>query len=269
MYVHKINKSFVMSLDETKKQIEATINLLATHLTDINNLLNVIKSKKTNNHVNHDIVLAKYYYCVKVGKISGIYYSWNDCKKNVIGFPSAIFKKFDNIGDAKIYMNIDNNTNSSRIVTDNDIAQLEKDYDVIHVFTDGAHAKNMTSYAIYFGSNDPRNISKIIKGTNNYAELTAIIESIKKLQHEIKSGKIIIINTDSLYSILCLTNNKKNPNKPNYNIIMNGYNLLEEYNNIKFHKVVAHTDNMDKYSIGNRIVDKMATSIIEQSLNNL
>jgi ribonuclease HI len=221
---------------------------------------------------------TKTFFCVKVGKKSGVYDNWDECKVNVIGFSGAVYKKFTNLESAKQYMDVNivepietkiktKTVQSSRVVSDDDILELETSNNVIHVFTDGSSitlnkTENITSYSIYFEKNDDRNTSKIIIGTNNKAELTAIVESLKLLQAEIMKGDVIVVNTDSQYSILCLTNNKKDPKKPNYDVIMEGYQLLDGHDNIKFHKISAHTHNTDKYSEGNREADKMANLIL-------
>ena len=36
--------------------------------------------------------MASKFYAVKKGKIPGIYYSWDECKKMVDGFPGAVYK---------------------------------------------------------------------------------------------------------------------------------------------------------------------------------
>ena len=42
----------------------------------------------------------KKYYAVRVGRIPGIYESWEECKEQVMGFSSAEFKSFQNLDDA-------------------------------------------------------------------------------------------------------------------------------------------------------------------------
>ena len=81
---------------------------------------------------------------------------------------------------------------------------------MIYVFTDGACSNNgkinaKASIGIYFKDNDPRNISRRIKGkqTNNTAELSAILEVFKICSKDIEDGKKIIIHSDSTYSIQC------------------------------------------------------------------
>jgi ribonuclease HI len=72
--------------------------------------------------------------------------------------------------------------------TDDSVAFIP-DY---HVYTDGACSRNgkdgaVAGIGIFFGINDPRNVSKKIKGkqTNNIAELTAIIEVYSIIENDI------------------------------------------------------------------------------------
>ena len=81
---------------------------------------------------------------------------------------------------------------------------------MIYVFTDGACSNNgkinaKASIGIYFKDNDPRNISRRIKGkqTYNTAELSAVIEVFSILQNEISSNEDSIIYSDSEYTIRC------------------------------------------------------------------
>lgn len=47
--------------------------------------------------------MAKYY-AVKVGKKTGIFDNWDECKKSVSGFPGALYKSFKDITEAYDYM---------------------------------------------------------------------------------------------------------------------------------------------------------------------
>ena len=42
----------------------------------------------------------QYYYAVAVGRTIGIYYSWDDCNKQVSGFSNARYKKFESAKEA-------------------------------------------------------------------------------------------------------------------------------------------------------------------------
>jgi ribonuclease HI len=66
---------------------------------------NVIKDKNKNKNIKLNKGQKKeYYYAVKKGHSTGIFPNWDACKKQVIGFPGALYKKFDNITDAKKYL---------------------------------------------------------------------------------------------------------------------------------------------------------------------
>ena len=41
---------------------------------------------------------------MRVGKVPGIYQTWDECKKNVHGFPAAEYKSFMSMEEAKAYM---------------------------------------------------------------------------------------------------------------------------------------------------------------------
>ncbi len=48
--------------------------------------------------------MAKKYYAVRVGKTTGIFTSWDECKANVHGYPCAEFKSFTTLPEAKAFM---------------------------------------------------------------------------------------------------------------------------------------------------------------------
>tara|TARA_Y100000817_G_C16738572_1_gene491349 strand:+ start:126 stop:734 length:609 start_codon:yes stop_codon:yes gene_type:complete len=146
----------------------------------------------------------------------------------------------------------------------------------ICVYTDGSCSNNGYSNAnagigIYFGENDPRNLSRKIEGkqTNNTAELKAIIVTYGILEKEINEGKNILICSDSQYAIRCCTTYGEKCAKsgwkkkiPNLKLVKEAYSLFSKKNNIKFKKVLAHTNGIDKDSVGNDWADKLANSSI-------
>ena len=42
-------------------------------------------------------------YAVKKGKQTGLFYSWNECKESVSGYPGAEYKGFETEEEAKNY----------------------------------------------------------------------------------------------------------------------------------------------------------------------
>ena len=52
-------------------------------------------------------------YAVRIGRQTGIFENWDECKKQVIGFSGAEYKSFLNREDAEIYLNSANQGDSS------------------------------------------------------------------------------------------------------------------------------------------------------------
>ena len=49
--------------------------------------------------------MAKKYYAVKNGRSKGIFFSWDECKKQIDGFAGAQYKGFQELSEAKAYLN--------------------------------------------------------------------------------------------------------------------------------------------------------------------
>ncbi|WP_368074719.1 viroplasmin family protein [uncultured Eubacterium sp.] len=49
-------------------------------------------------------MMAKKYYAVKIGKNTGIFQTWEECKENVDGYPGALYKSFKTISEAYTYL---------------------------------------------------------------------------------------------------------------------------------------------------------------------
>ena len=47
---------------------------------------------------------SKKYYCVRKGKVTGVFDSWDNCKTSVEGYPNAEFKGFATLEEAKNYL---------------------------------------------------------------------------------------------------------------------------------------------------------------------
>ena len=198
------------------------------------------------------------FYAVAKGIKTGIYSTWNECKKNIESIDEPVYKKFDLEKDAKSF--IDDYINS------------------LYVYTDGSCINNGSKNAkagigIYFSKSDKRNVSRELEGenlTNNIAELMAVIEAINLIKKEDVKNKTIV--TDSEYVIKCATtygkkledNNwqsSKKTDPPNLNLVKEIYRLTNKYN-IKYMHIDAHTGLKDKHSIGNANADLLANSAI-------
>lgn len=145
-----------------------------------------------------------------------------------------------------------------------------------YVYTDGACSNNgksnaMAGIGIFFGLNDPRNVSKRIEGkqSNNAAELTALIDLYKIIENDIVANTCVAIVSDSNYALRCISTygdkcHKKNWNVdiPNKELVKTAYELYKNKKNIKFILIKAHTENSDVHSVGNDGADKLANLAI-------
>ena len=225
------------------------------------------------------------YYVVHKGRVPGIYTSWNDCKKQVDKFEGAIFKKFSNKSEAELFLKEgfgenkkprcvvrkenDDKKNNTKIVDET----IEDDSDKIFIYTDGSCIKfknniSKAGFGIYIPDKNVKIGAPLLnqKITNNRAEMTAIIDSLKYLD-EWELLKKICIFTDSQYSMYIFngtgeryeSNGYKNDGKdvPNIDLIKKLLDLKRKYN-IVLLKVRAHTDKKDRHSMGNEVADKLA-----------
>ena len=157
----------------------------------------------------------------------------------------------------------------------------------IIIFTDGAVPNNQNAgnrkggSGVFFGNDDPRNISFGMKETpsnkvtNQVCELTACIMALETLISTEKIGKKdIIICTDSMYIINSITewaknweknNWKKADNKPIQNDILIkklyylSKNLKVRYKHVKAHTKPPQADSDEYFEwYGNYMADKLA-----------
>ena len=212
------------------------------------------------------------YYAIHTGKETGIYNSWEECKKRVIGYPNAKFKKFKFKKDADFFVKngFDLDIDSKNI--DNNIKN-NKDLDIYNIYTDGSFIKRKNDeycgYGIYIPKLKKKISKKIVKGkkTNNRAELMAIIKSFKLFD---KNDNDILLNiyTDSEYCIKILTKTGEKYKKKNFTDL-NGCDIpnkdlvikilkLKELYNFNIYHVRSHTNKKDEHSCGNKIADELA-----------
>ena len=130
----------------------------------------------------------------------------------------------------------------------------------------------IAGYGVYYGDNDPRNISEFFpldNPTNNRAELYAILACLER-----ESSNSIAIVTDSKYACDCLTqyiykwkkNNWKtidNTDVKNTDILLKIWNYIEK-RNVVFKHVNSHTGCGDIYSYGNNMADRLAQNGIHK-----
>lgn len=229
---------------------------------------------------------VKNYYVVHIGKKPGIYNTWDECKKQIDKFEGAIYKKFTNEKEAQDFLkNGFGEGKKPRIVTrreNEDKKNTEKILDAtfthettIFIYTDGSCIRGSNKltragYGIYIPEKNIEVAAPLLnqKLTNNRAEMTAILESIKYLD-EPDFTKNICILTDSQYSMYIFHGtgeryqknkfrNDKGEEVPNIDLIKKMLEMKLKYPNIRLLKLRAHTGKKDTHSLGNEKADKLA-----------
>lgn len=108
--------------------------------------------------------MSKFYYAVKEGRNPGIYETWNECQKQVIGFKGAKYKKFSSQSEAEVFIN-DKETiqgPEDSIKDDEMIAYVDGSYDI----------KNKAySYGLVAVTNEGR---EFFNGKDNDEELVSM-----------------------------------------------------------------------------------------------
>ncbi|CAG8618769.1 2031_t:CDS:1 [Scutellospora calospora] len=219
------------------------------------------------------------YYSVRNGEKSGIYKSWDEYYQHIKDYPKARYKKFNTLKEAQEFKEgINKETKKKKQTTlkfSND--ELLIDNDRIVVYTDGTCEDNGDDNAkggigVFFGDNDPRNLSEELPSelqTNNRAEIYAVIRAIKNCKDD---SKILEIKTDSTYVINACErwikkwvdndwyrDDKKTKLVKNKDILFKLYNLIETRKKIIFTHVKSHSG-----IHGNKEADTLAKSSIKK-----
>lgn len=212
----------------------------------------------------------KKFYAVKQGRKTGMFLTWDDCKKQVMGYPGAIYKSFGTEAEAKEYLGIggavageaglDSGISGAERAAASDRIQTEPPAsDAVEIYVDGSYhaATKEFSYGMVvlidgreekFSQKmfDPelaqmRNVAGEIKGSEAAMQYA--------LDHKIPS---IIIYHD-YQGIASWCNGDWKANKAGTIAYRDFYQKAKQKVNIEFRKVKGHSN--DKY---NDMVDELA-----------
>jgi len=82
--------------------------------------------------------MAKKYYAVRVGKVPGIYFTWDDCKAMVDEYPGAKYKSFTSLAEAEAFVKGDAESNSDKR-ENSQMQSLSDATDKNYAFVDGSY----------------------------------------------------------------------------------------------------------------------------------
>ena len=201
----------------------------------------------------------KKFYAVKQGRKTGMFLTWDDCKKQVMGYPGAIYKSFGTKEEAEEYLGITADGTSKNADTVRENKEYSIAEDAVEIYVDGSYhaATKEFSYGMVVlidGKEEKfshkmtdselaqmRNVAGEIKGSEAAMQYA--------LDHEIPS---IIIYHD-YQGIASWCNGDWKANKPGTIAYKDFYRQASQKVNIQFRKVKGHSNN--KY---NDMVDRLA-----------
>ena len=186
------------------------------------------------------------YYAVRIGRNPGIYHTWDECKRETMGFKGASFKKFSTLEDAEAFINE---------VEEEKKESAEKDELVVYVDGSYRNKDKSHSYGVYmfndeeeytyskrfFKDSDMRNVSGEIKG------------AMRAMEEAVKLGKKKIYLHYDYEGIRSWALGFWKTNKEGTIYYKNFYDSIKDKLEVKFIKVEAHSG--VKY---NELVDQLA-----------
>jgi ribonuclease HI len=211
------------------------------------------------------------FYAVRVGRVPGIYVSWDDAKQNVTGYPAAAYKKFSLETDAITFMNFKSDT------VDTVLASAAADAEILVCFTDGSSINNgsrtaLCGYGVVWPDHMHLNSSNTLPSTtNNRAEYAAVVHAVKQADTIDPTRMVtLVVYTDSLLIVKSMTTwiatwkrsgyRTSNGQPVSNTDLVKTLDELMSTRLIKFKHVRAHTDAITWEANHNRLADKLANA---------
>ena len=110
--------------------------------------------------------MAKKYYAVRVGKVPGIYLTWNDCKAMVDGYPGAQYKSFGSLTEAEAFI-------GGAAAKTTQVAKTVQDANAPYAFVDGSYniATKVYGYGGFLIADGQK---YVLQGSGNEKEMASM-----------------------------------------------------------------------------------------------
>jgi len=216
------------------------------------------------------------WYAVVSGKIPGIYNSWSETQKMVIGYSGAIFKSFETKKEAEeFFVSSSSSSSSKKNAKKEDFLPLAFK---TTIYTDGSFKKDKCGFGIVIFLDTGVKITALGKvpisktnpslnrASNNVAELYAIYVALSLIKSD------VLIYTDSQYAISCLTSYIHDWIKNGWEGVLNKELIQEIFSKMKDRTVsfsyieahVGHTFNEEADALANEGREQEASLIVRK-----
>src|SRR3989338_4575190 len=128
------------------------------------------------------------YYAVRIGRVPGVYHTWNECQAQVMGFSNACFKSFNQLSEAQRFIELSDSLNQCLDAPD------APNHTIVEIYTDGSGLFPGTTRAragsgVYIPSRNLK-MSRRTPGfpqSNNRGELYAVILALEWILGQVES----------------------------------------------------------------------------------
>ena len=117
--------------------------------------------------------MASKFYAVQKGKIPGIYYSWDECKKMVDGFPGAVYKSFKTLEEAEAFVGAEGTSRKRSEKAEKPDTGKQEQNPTVYAFVDGSYniATKVYGYGGFLIHNGEK---EVLQGSGKDAEMASM-----------------------------------------------------------------------------------------------
>ena len=219
--------------------------------------------------------MAKKYYAVRAGRKTGIFETWDECKKSVDGYSGAVFKSFKTKDEALAFLGIESSSNSgipidvdSSIASDSSCVDgcIASDSSCATAYVDGSYniaTKEFGYGVVMFHNGEELHMSKSFSDAEMASMRNVageIFGSMAAMEYAVNHG---ITNLSIYYDYMGISKwctGEWKANKKGTIAYRDYYNKIKAKVNVQFEKVKGHSG--DKYNDMADMLAKKACGVL-------
>lgn len=192
----------------------------------------------------------KKYYAVKKGRKTGVFYTWDECRAEVTGYPGAVYKSFPSFDEALAFVrgagtpasaNPAGNGNGKAAV------QANHEEHIPYAYVDGSFnaSTGVYGYGVILVTDTKRYEFSGSGSDGEMASMRNVAGEIEGAMRAVKEAEELGLKSLAIYydymGIECWANGSWKTNKEGTRNYRQYMQAQQERIQIRFHKVAAHT----------------------------